>query len=33
MTDVGPGMLLVATPELLDPNFADTVVLVLDADE
>jgi putative transcriptional regulator len=28
-----PGMLLVATPELLDPNFADTVVLVLDTDE
>jgi len=27
-----PGMLLVASPELLDPNFADTVVLLLDAD-
>jgi putative transcriptional regulator len=27
------GMLLVATPQLLDPNFADTVVLVLDVDE
>jgi putative transcriptional regulator len=27
------GMLLVATPVLLDPNFADTVVLLLDADE
>ncbi|GAA1964272.1 YqgE/AlgH family protein [Nocardioides panacihumi] len=27
------GMLLVATPVLLDPNFADTVVLLLDVDE
>ncbi|MDH2413993.1 YqgE/AlgH family protein [Nocardioides sp. CER19] len=27
------GMLLVATPILLDPNFADTVVLLLDVDE
>jgi putative transcriptional regulator len=27
------GMLLVATPQLLDPNFADTVVLLLDVDE
>jgi putative transcriptional regulator len=26
-------MLLVATPVLLDPNFADTVVLLLDADD
>jgi len=26
-------MLLVATPQLLDPNFIDTVVLLLDADE
>jgi putative transcriptional regulator len=26
------GMLLVATPVLLDPNFADTVVLLLDVD-
>ena len=26
-------MLLVATPALLDPNFADTVVLLLDVDE
>ena len=26
-------MLLVATPQLLDPNFADTVVLMLDVDE
>ncbi|WP_331251021.1 YqgE/AlgH family protein [Nocardioides sambongensis] len=25
-----PGMLLLASPELLDPNFADTVVLLLD---
>ena len=28
-----PGTLLVASPELLDPNFADAVVLVLDSDE
>lgn len=27
------GMLLVATPALLDPNFAETVVLVLDVDD
>jgi len=33
MTDVGPGTLLVATPALQDPNFADSVVLLLDADE
>nr|WP_246284299.1 YqgE/AlgH family protein [Nocardioides perillae] len=26
------GLLLVATPELLDPNFADAVVLLLDVD-
>lgn len=32
MTDLGAGMLLVATPALVDPNFADTVVLLLDAD-
>ncbi|WP_122816733.1 YqgE/AlgH family protein [Nocardioides pantholopis] len=42
MASVGPrpgtapepaaGMLLVASPALLDPNFADAVVLVLDAD-
>ena len=32
MVDVRAGMLLVASPELLDPNFTDTVVLVLDAD-
>ncbi|MDP3890184.1 YqgE/AlgH family protein [Nocardioides sp.] len=33
MNDLRPGMLLVATPALLDPNFARTVVLLLDADE
>ncbi|QBR93815.1 YqgE/AlgH family protein [Nocardioides euryhalodurans] len=36
MTEATPlraGMLLVATPELLDPNFADTVVLLLDVDD
>lgn len=33
MTVVRPGMLLVATPVLLDPNFSDTVVLMLDVDE
>jgi putative transcriptional regulator len=27
------GLLLVATPVLLDPNFSETVVLLLDADE
>lgn len=32
MTELGAGMLLVATPELADPNFAATVVLLLDAD-
>ena len=32
MTEVRAGMLLVATPALLDPNFADTVVLLLDVD-
>jgi len=26
------GMLLVATPQLLDPNFVDTVILMLDVD-
>ena len=31
--EVRAGMLLVATPQLLDPNFADTVVLMLDVDE
>jgi putative transcriptional regulator len=33
MVEVRAGRLLVATPELLDPNFADTVVLMLDVDE
>src|SRR4051794_23585382 len=33
MSEVRAGMLLVATPALLDPNFADTVVLLLDVDE
>jgi putative transcriptional regulator len=33
MGEVVPGMLLVATPVLLDPNFADTVVLMLDVNE
>jgi putative transcriptional regulator len=28
-----PGMLLVATPQLVDPNFALTVVLLLDVDD
>jgi putative transcriptional regulator len=32
-TDLAPGRLLVATPRLVDPNFAHTVVLVLDVDE
>ena len=30
--EVRAGMLLVATPQLLDPNFADTVILMLDVD-
>jgi putative transcriptional regulator len=30
--EVRAGMLLVATPGLLDPNFADTVVLMLEVD-
>ncbi|KQY63533.1 MULTISPECIES: YqgE/AlgH family protein [unclassified Nocardioides] len=30
--DPRAGMLLVASPELLDPNFADSVVLLIDAD-
>ncbi|WP_426243481.1 YqgE/AlgH family protein [Nocardioides sp. LHG3406-4] len=30
MTDVAAGSLLVATPALVDPNFVDTVVLLLD---
>ena len=33
MIEVRAGMLLVATPALLDPNFVDTVVLLLDVDE
>ncbi len=33
MTEVQAGMLLLATPALLDPNFSETVVLLLDADE
>lgn len=33
MADLQPGMLLVATPELADPNFRDSVVLLLDAGE
>ncbi len=33
MSEVRAGMLLVATPALLDPNFAETVVLLLDVDE
>ena len=33
MTEVRAGMLLVATPALVDPNFADSVVLLLDVDD
>lgn len=33
MTEVRAGALLVATPALLDPNFAGSVVLLLDVDE
>ncbi|NYD42723.1 YqgE/AlgH family protein [Nocardioides panaciterrulae] len=33
MIEVEAGVLLVATPALLDPNFAHTVILLLDADE
>jgi putative transcriptional regulator len=32
MTEARAGMLLVATPALLDPNFVDAVVLLLDVD-
>lgn len=32
-TAVRPGTLLVASPELMDPNFSDTVVLMLDVDD
>lgn len=31
--ELSPGVLLVATPALLDPNFADSVVLLLDTDD
>lgn len=31
--ELSPGKLLVASPALIDPNFADTVVLLLDADD
>ncbi len=30
-TTLTPGMLLLATPQLIDPNFGDTVVLLLEA--
>ena len=33
MTEVRAGMLLVASPALRDPNFVDTVVLLIDVDE
>ncbi len=33
MADVQAGMLLLATPALLDPNFAETVVLILDVND
>ena len=33
LTELRAGMLLVATPALLDPNFADAVVLLLDVDD
>lgn len=33
MTEARAGMLLVATPALIDPNFVDTVVLLLDVDD
>ena len=31
--EIAAGTLLVATPQLLDPNFADSVVLILDTDD
>lgn len=31
--DPAPGLLLVASPELLDPHFAETVVLLLDVND
>jgi putative AlgH/UPF0301 family transcriptional regulator len=33
MTDLRAGQLLVATAQRVAPNFAETVVLLLDADE
>lgn len=33
MTEARAGMLLLATPVLLDPNFVESVVLLLDVDE
>lgn len=33
MSEARAGMLLLATPALIDPNFADTVVLLLDVDD
>jgi putative transcriptional regulator len=33
MAEIRAGMLLLSSPELLDPNFVDTVVLLLDADD
>ena len=33
MSELAPGMLLVATPALQDPNFADAVVLLLDVND
>jgi putative transcriptional regulator len=33
MVEIRAGMLLLASPELLDPNFIDSVVLLLDADD
>lgn len=33
MPDVVPGVLLVSSPAMTDPNFTDTVVMVLDVDD
>ena len=33
MSEPAPGMLLVATPELIDPNFAGSVVLLVEAND
>jgi len=33
MVEIRAGMLLLASPELVDPNFVETVVLLLDADD